>query len=642
VNARISTWTLGAALLTGALAGANAQAPRDNVQPNVRRIPVGSGTISGVVLSADTGRPIRNARVSLSGQAGVVPAGRGIAPPTRDGPSLPTLSISRAAASDEQGRFAFGRLAPGRYSVSVFRDGYLNASYGQRRPNAGAFPAIELADGEQRAISIALLRGGVLAGRVFDEDGEPMRNVQIQVWRFDRSTGVTRLQQMAGAQTNDRGAYRAFGLQPGSYLVSAVPRSVDSIPEITAADAALVEQAIATGKVQRPASGPAYVTAPLPVQITPTTARLMQPPAYLPVYFPGTLTASAAQVLTITGSEELDGLDIPLRLVRATIVRGVVAPPSSGVFVQVSLIPLDGGLASPASTGVNSEDGTFVLNNVAPGRYRLLAQTQFQSSRLVESARVIVDGKPVGANTRIRVENLRSTPEDQAESRMWAAAEVVVSGEPSIEVSLALQPGRVVSGRLLFDMVSPPNGPQGTINLQPVPSLGFQIGPAPQAAVAADGTFTVKGVVPGRYYVRASWTMRSVTLGRDDLLELPIEIRGDSDLSGLEIVVTDKSTEVYGTLTDASENPVGNHAVVIVPADERYWLPGSRRILTATSGPYGRYTFRLPPGDYLVAPVDELEDGAPYAREFLEMMTTRGSRIRVEEGGSVRQDFRVR
>src|SRR4030095_9827977 len=170
-------------------------------------------------------------------------------------------------------------------------------------------------------------------------------NTQIMVWRFDRSTGVTRLQQTTGAQTNDQGAYRAFGLQPGSYLVSAVPRNVDYMPEITTADAALVAQAIPTGKVQRPASGPAYVTAPPPVQITQAIARLMQPPAFLPVYFPGTLTASNARVLTITGSEELDARDIPLRLVRATSVRGVIAPPPAGLFVQVTLIPLDGGLA---------------------------------------------------------------------------------------------------------------------------------------------------------------------------------------------------------------------------------------------------------------------------------------------------------
>src|SRR5262249_40068557 len=156
---------------------------------------------------ADTGRPIRNARVSLNGQAGVVPAGRGIAAPARNGPFPPTLSISRVALSDERGQFAFGRLAPGRYSVTASRDGYLSASYGQRRANAGTFPAIELADAEQRAISIALLRGGVLAGRVFDEDGEPMRNAQFMVWRFDRSTGITRLQQTTGAQTNDQGAY---------------------------------------------------------------------------------------------------------------------------------------------------------------------------------------------------------------------------------------------------------------------------------------------------------------------------------------------------------------------------------------------------------------------------------------------------
>ena len=37
--------------------------------PTVRRIPIGTSTISGTVTAADTGRPIRGARVSVSGTA---------------------------------------------------------------------------------------------------------------------------------------------------------------------------------------------------------------------------------------------------------------------------------------------------------------------------------------------------------------------------------------------------------------------------------------------------------------------------------------------------------------------------------------------------------------------------------------------
>src|SRR4029453_3108454 len=41
--------------------------PRDQGQPGVRRIPIGTGVITGTVTAADTGQPIRNARVGLNG-----------------------------------------------------------------------------------------------------------------------------------------------------------------------------------------------------------------------------------------------------------------------------------------------------------------------------------------------------------------------------------------------------------------------------------------------------------------------------------------------------------------------------------------------------------------------------------------------
>jgi hypothetical protein len=56
------------------------------------------------------------------------------------------------------------------------------------------------------------------------------------------------------------------------------------------------------------------------------------------LYFPGSLTASSATVLTITGSEEYEGLDIQLQRVRATSIRGtIVPPPPMDVIVHFAL-----------------------------------------------------------------------------------------------------------------------------------------------------------------------------------------------------------------------------------------------------------------------------------------------------------------
>ena len=103
-------------------------------QPQERRIPVGTATISGSVVSADLGRPIRGARVMLNGQ--VTGAGRAAGPPgggrsgapavfsgiepagMRGGAQMNMLSnLSRAIVTDENGNFSFARLPAGQFQL---------------------------------------------------------------------------------------------------------------------------------------------------------------------------------------------------------------------------------------------------------------------------------------------------------------------------------------------------------------------------------------------------------------------------------------------------------------------------------------------------------------------------------------------
>lgn len=614
--------------------------PRDPRPPSAgRQIPVGNAAITGVVLSADTGVPVRNARVTLNGTAGVTPAARGLPPPTNTTPQPPTLPVSRMVATDAQGRFTFARLAQGRYSVAVSRDGYLQASYGQRRPNAGAFQAIELADGEQRVISISLSRGGVIAGTVFDESGEPARNTQVQLWRIDGSSGVKRLQQINGVASNDRGAYRLFGLQPGNYLVSVFPRLNDMLPEALLADQVAVERAVATGQVQTPASGPAYVIAPP----TPQPQGRVTIPAFLPVYYPGTFSPATAQAITITGSEERDGVDFTLAFARAASIRGIVSPPApEDLSMTVSLVGTEPLIGNSPMTSVNPMDGTFSLENVLPGRYTLLVFTR-PGQRTVDSARVLVDGKPLDAGMRVMV---AASPQQSVDDdrRLFAQMQVVVSEGTPLEVSLSLRPALSVSGTVLFDMARPPALQAGQRQVQLVPLAGpqNQVAPGMQAALRADGGFTINGVLPGRYFLRVPWTMRSATVAGQDVLELPFEISGDRNVTGVEITVTDRTTEVVGTLTDAAGNPLGNQLVAIAPTNQQQWIPGSRRIVTATTGPYGRFTLRVPPGDYVVGPIGDVESGSQYDPQVLGLLMATGSRVTVTEGDSAQRDFRIR
>src|SRR5262245_39300411 len=82
------------------------------------------GRISGRVGAADTGRPVRRARVAL------------VAPQLPDG---------RGVLTDDNGAFELLELPEGRYALTVSKTGFVSLSYGQRRPLQPGTP-IQLAD----------------------------------------------------------------------------------------------------------------------------------------------------------------------------------------------------------------------------------------------------------------------------------------------------------------------------------------------------------------------------------------------------------------------------------------------------------------------------------------------------------------
>ena len=103
------------------------------------------------MLTADTGRPVKRARVH--GVGGRPPVASRRAPTIRDD--------FRSPASPA-----------GSYTVTASKSGFVDAIYGQRRPLQPGTP-VELADGQAIAnVDLRLTRGGVITGRVIDEDGE--------------------------------------------------------------------------------------------------------------------------------------------------------------------------------------------------------------------------------------------------------------------------------------------------------------------------------------------------------------------------------------------------------------------------------------------------------------------------------------
>src|SRR5262245_19914421 len=128
----------------------------------------------------------------------------------------PTMGGSQNRTStDEDGNFKFTGLAPRVYSVvAVSTKGYV------QRP----VPISERQDGGyHRAgdnVTITMIKGGAITGRVTNATGEPLISVQVNTM-MTRDAEGNPVRGGGGRTrfTDDRGVYRIYGLQPGTYVV---------------------------------------------------------------------------------------------------------------------------------------------------------------------------------------------------------------------------------------------------------------------------------------------------------------------------------------------------------------------------------------------------------------------------------------
>lgn len=188
------------ALLTGAATASPRQQPRDAASGT----PAPAATIRGRVTAAATDRPLHRVRITL------------------DGP----LANPPTTATDMRGTYELTNLPAGSYTITAVRSGYLTLQYGQRRPRE-AGRTLEVRAGDTiEGIDLALPKGGVIAGRITDELGEPAPGVRVEATepRYIRGQRVAVAARIATA--NDAGEYRLSGLEPGSYQVRASAREV--------------------------------------------------------------------------------------------------------------------------------------------------------------------------------------------------------------------------------------------------------------------------------------------------------------------------------------------------------------------------------------------------------------------------------
>jgi hypothetical protein len=505
---------------------------------------------------------------------------------TEDGTGAPYVTVYLNAATsdrrqsqggsrnrtttDEDGKFSFTGLAPRVYSVSAPQaKGYV------QRP----VPIAERQDGGYYRVganvTITMIKGGAISGRVTNAMGEPLISVQVNA-TMARDADGNPVRGSGGRPrfTDDRGVYRIYGLQPGTYVV--YTRNTFYGPSPYDLDA--------------------------------------------PTYHPSSTRETATEV-TVTSGGDISGVDIRYRGDQGQVVSGVVtgSPESSSLFsgVNVLLTSLTGSAYNSASNVVRRDDGTsgFSIHGVTDGEYEITASRGgYNTEEMFASAprRIVVKGADVGG-VELKLLPLGSiagrfaleaTPDGCESKRKWSLEEAMLATRQEAK-------------------------PAGSAPTRSQPLFN---------GLTEKGEFTIYNLEANRYFLEPrlpneSWYVKAITVpgstpagarsaaarnsGPTDVARSGIALKAGEKMSGVTVTVADGAAGVSGKVAPAGDGArlPARLRVHLVPADAAA-ANDVLRYAEAFARSDGSFSLsNIAPGKYwLVAraiPADEPADAPP-------------------------------
>ena len=501
-------------------------------------------------------------------------------------PADPSTNFApKTTATDEDGKYEFTGLFRGSYRIRANRVGFNTTFYGEQ-PGADQGTAIDVGENQTRAqVDFVLPRHGAIVGQVFDDFGDPVDGAIMSVWQVRFLSGRRRLIGVNGAAT------RATD-DAGRFRLFGLP------PGQYLVSASL-------GQLNSAGAG-------------------TDVPGFATTYFPGTTSVAEARLVAVPKSQDVAGIDLALVPLPTASISGTKIGSDGrpmGGSLQLTQSQRSGAIVTPSSGARISQDGRFEFPNVTPGEYVIQADT----------------GKP-----------------NNALEGDFVAQFVTVNGTNVDNVLLRATPGSSISGRVIFDG-DPQPSPRG-LSIEPARAdpdrTPLSNGSIARAEVRPDLTFAMDGIHgPRRLTVNNAppgWMLKSVLAGGIDVTDAPLLFGArDQSLTDVVVVLTNRVTELSGTVSNSRGQPVFDYSLLVFPIDRERWYAGSRFFRRAAPAQAGNFTVRgLPPGDYFVAPVagsSVLRDGqdAWQDPEFLESIALRSARATLADGQRLSTSVRL-
>ena len=451
--------------------------------PEATSAKIATSTISGRISSKD--KALRGITVNLSRNS---PSGGGGG---RGG---------QAVKTDEDGKYSFTNVAAGNYIVMPNAMAYVPDSSDVAGPFRGK--SVIVNDNENvENIDISMRIGGVITGKILRPDGAPAIEQRVTL-RTKNAAGTSTIFFSASTSgmsnsTDDRGAFRLFGIPSGQYLVSAGDAGGGGGPR-------------GFGNFRQ---------------------------RYPLTYYPSVFTEAEAQTVDVTeGNETKDieiklGQPLPTYEAKGKVIDAMTGTPLPGVQVayrQVVGNQRGGGAMQMNANGERTDlNGEFLISGIEKGSYQISVQSDQTSDYYSEqTAFEIADAD--AANIEIR-----------------ASRGATVNG--FVMIDGAQNQGAIASAG--FSVM----GTSRTANAgggRGGPQMG---GRGMMGEVAANGAFHIKGLQPGRAMLsimdRSDARYSIVRIERDGTdVSNGFEVAAGEQINNVRIIVAQGNGVIRGQI----------------------------------------------------------------------------------------------
>jgi hypothetical protein len=401
-------------------------------------------------------------------------------------PAMPYEPSSRAT-TDQEGHYRLTDVPAGTYQVAPVAPAFVVSDINSRNQT------VVILEGESvEGIDFALVRGGVITGKVTDAEGRPVIEQRVNLFSANQPPNPrdpTQLYPITSAQTDDRGIYRMFGLTAGRYKLAA----------------------------GEGANGFFY-------------DAVGRGPSYKETFYPDVTDPAKATVLEVTEGSEATKIDITLGNAAQTfaagghIIDGETTQPVAGIRLGLQLI-IDPQRRTYVSASIISNSlGEFKAENLPPGKYEIFVAPQPDSD--VRSEPVTFD---------ILDQDVNGLVVKTAKGGASLSGNIVIENTDDKTVLATLTQLRV----------------QGYVQNQTGnPSMGHT------ASINSDGSFFLNGLESGAAYLSLGAQDRNLLKGfivsrieRDGIVQpRGIEIKTGDQITGVRMVINYGSATVHGII----------------------------------------------------------------------------------------------